>query len=77
MSMMMMQNHFDNEQREWKYQKESELREREFQLHCKEMAIAREEVRAQWQMMNVMLMTMLNKNGGQDNSNPPPSPSMG
>jgi hypothetical protein len=40
MSMTMMQNHFDNEQREWQYQKESELREREFQLHCEEMAIA-------------------------------------
>ena len=30
MSMMMMQNHFDNEQREQQYQKESELSEREF-----------------------------------------------
>jgi hypothetical protein len=59
------------------YQSESEVREREFQLHREEMAIACKEACAQWQMMNVMLLTMLNKNGGQDNSNPPPSPSMG
>ncbi len=72
-----MQNHFDNEQREWQYQKESELREREFQLRREEMAIAHKEAHAQWQLMNVMLTMMLNKNWGQNNSNPPPSPSMG
>jgi len=45
------------------------------------MAIAREDARAQRQMMhaqsqmmNAMFMSMLTKNGG-DNSNPPPSPS--
>jgi hypothetical protein len=43
MSMMMMQNRFDNEQRERQYQKEAELREREFELRRKEMEIAREE----------------------------------
>ena len=75
--MMMMQNHFDNEQREWQYQKDSELREREFQLFHEEMAIACEGMHAQRQMMSVMLMTMLNKNRGQDKSNPPPSSSMG
>ena len=64
MSMMMMQNHFDNKKRGPQYQKESELRERGVQLRCEEMAIAREEACAQWQMMNVMLMTMLNKKGG-------------
>ncbi len=74
-SMMMMQNRFDNTQRERQYQKESELREQEFQLCCKETEIAREEARAQRQMMNVMMMAMLNRNGGGDNSNPPPSPS--
>ncbi len=77
MSMMMMQNRFDNKQRERQYQKELELREREFQLCWEEMAIACKEVHAQHQMVNIMLMTMLNKNGGGDNSNPPPSPSMG
>ena len=65
MSMMMMQKRFDNEQKERQYQKESELREREFQLCCEEMAIVCEEVCVQRQMMNVMLMTMLNKNGGR------------
>ena len=49
--MMMKQNRFDNEQRERQYQKESELREREFQLCREEMAIAREEARAQVQKM--------------------------
>ena len=77
MSMMMMQNRFNNKQREQQYQKESELREWEFQLHREEMAIARKEAHMQCQMMNVMLMTMLNKNEGGDNSNPPPSPSRG
>mgnify|MGYP001084764348 CR=1 FL=1 len=48
MLMMMMQNHFDNKQRERQYQMESELREREFQLPCKEMAIVHEEAHAQW-----------------------------
>jgi hypothetical protein len=77
MSIMMMQNRFDNEQRERQYQKELELREREFQLRWEEMAIARKEAHTQRQMMNVMLMTMLNKNGRGDNSNPPPSPTVG
>ena len=65
MSMLMIQNQFSNKQREWQYQIESELREQEFQLCCEEMAIACEEVQAQHQMMNVMLMTMSNKNGGR------------
>ena len=85
MGMMMMQNRADSEQREQQHKKEaeqreqqykieSEQREREFQLRREEMAIAREDARAQRQMMNMMFMSMLNKNGG-DSSNPPPSPS--
>jgi hypothetical protein len=79
--MLMMQNRMDNEQRERQYKSESEQREREFQLCWEEMAIVREEARAQrqmmsaqTQMMNTMFMAMLNKNTG-DSSNPPPSPS--
>jgi hypothetical protein len=73
MGMMMMQNRLDNEQRERQYESESEQREQEYQLCREEMGIGREDARAQRQMMNIMLMSMLNKNGG-DNSNPLPSP---
>jgi hypothetical protein len=38
------------------------------------MAIVREEARDQRQMMNLLFMQMLNRNGGGD-SNQPPSPS--
>jgi hypothetical protein len=63
MYMMMMQHKSDSEQRE-----------REYQLRREEMAIAREEARDQRQMMNLLFMQMLNRNGGGD-SNQPPSPS--
>ncbi len=72
MGMMMMQNRLDNKQRERQYKSESEQREWEYQLCREEMGIVRKDARAQRQMMNVMLMLMLNKNGG-DNSNPLPS----
>ncbi len=63
MYMMMIQHKSDSEQRE-----------REYQLHQEEMAIACEEARDQRQMMNLLFMQMLNKNVGGDN-NQPPSPS--
>ena len=74
MGMMMMQNRMDNEQRERQYKSEKEQRDREYELRREEMAIVREDAHAQRQIMNMMLMSMLNKNGGE-NSNPPPSPS--
>jgi hypothetical protein len=85
MHMMMMQNKMDNDRREEQNKIreeqnkiEADQREREYQLRREEMAIAREEAREQRQLMNLMFMTMLNKNGGTDNSNPaPPSPSPG
>jgi hypothetical protein len=40
------------------------MREQEFKLSWEEMVIAHEEAWLQRQMMNVMLMAMLNKNGG-------------
>jgi len=64
MSMMMYQN-----------RAESEQREREYQLLREEMAIAREDARAQRQLMNVMMMAMLNRNGGGDSTLPQPPPS--
>ncbi len=63
MYMMMMQHKSDSEQRE-----------REYQLRREEMAIVHEEACDQRQMMNLLFMQMLNRNGGGD-SNQPPSPS--
>ena len=78
MHMMMMQNRMDNDRREQQNKADSEQREREYQLRREEMAIAREEAREQRQFMNLLFMSMLNKNEGTDNSNPmPPSPRPG
>ena len=73
MHMMMVQSRMDNEWREQQYKIESEQREQEYQLHWEELAIAHDEAREQRQLMNLLFMSMLNKNGGS-NSNPPPSP---
>ena len=77
MHMMMMQNRMDNERREQietdrreQQDRIAEQREREYQLRREEMAVAREEAREQRQLMNLMFMSMLNRNGGS-NSNPP------
>ena len=78
MHMMMMQNRMDNDQREQQNKADAEQREREYQLCQEEMAIAHKEAHEQRQFMNLLFMSMLNKNGGTDNSNPaPPSPSPG
>jgi hypothetical protein len=53
MYMMMMQHLSDSEQRE-----------QEYQLRWEEMVIACEEARDQRQMMNLLFMQMLNRNGG-------------
>ncbi len=74
MYMTMMQNRMDNERREQQHKSDSEQRERKYQVLWEEMAIAREEARDQRQMINIMFMQMLNRNGGGD-SNLPPSPS--
>ena len=84
MHMMMMQNRMDNERREQmetdrreQQDRIAEQREQEYQLR-REMAAAREEAREQRQLMNLMFMSMLNKNGGTETSNPlPPSPGPG
>ena len=81
MHMMMMQNRMDNERREQQSRIDAKQREREYQLRREEMAAAREEAREQRQLMNLMFMSMLSKNGGTDNSNSmqpmPPSPGPG
>ena len=51
---------------------------RRWQLHVRmlpeEMAIAREDAHAQRQLMNVMMMAMLNRNGGENITQPQPPP---
>jgi hypothetical protein len=51
-----------NEQRECQHKIDAELRDCEYQLCREEMAIARKEACTQRQLMNVMMMTLLNKN---------------
>jgi hypothetical protein len=63
MSMMMMQNRMDSEQRE-----------QDYQLWHEEMAIMHEEWRAQRSMMTAMMMAMFQRNVGE-NSNPSNKPS--
>ena len=55
---------------------ESEQREREYQLRREEMAIAREDARAQRQLMNVMMMAKLETGGDSTQPQPPPSSPM-
>ncbi len=64
MSMMMYQNRAESEQRERQSRIDAEQRDREYQLRREEMAIVREDAYAQRQLMNVMMMAMLNRNGG-------------
>ncbi len=71
----MYQNRAKLEQRERQSRIDAEQRDREYQLHREEMAIAREDACAQRQLMNVMMMAMLNKNGEEDSTQPRPPPS--
>jgi len=73
MHMMMVQSRMDNNRREHQYKIESKQREREYQLRREELANVHEEAREQRQLMNLLFMSMLNKNGGR-NINPSPSP---
>jgi hypothetical protein len=70
MNMMMMQSCMDNDQREPPFKSESEQREWEYQLCWEGMAIARKEAHEQRQLMNLMFMSMLNKNGGGQEQQP-------
>ena len=74
MSMMMYQSRVESEQREHQSKIEVEQREREHLLCREEMAIAREDACAQRQLMNMMMMSMLNRNGGDTSTQPQPTP---
>jgi hypothetical protein len=64
MSMMMYLSRVESDQWERQSKIEAEQREREHQLCREEMAIARKDARAQRQLMNMMMMSMLNRNRG-------------
>jgi hypothetical protein len=68
------QREHQNKQRECQHRIDAEQREREYQLCCEDMAIARKEARAQRQLMIIIMMTLLNKNGGDSVTHPPASP---
>jgi hypothetical protein len=63
-----------NEQRERQHKIDAKLRERKYKLCREEMVIARKEARAQRQLMNVMMMLLLNKNGDDNVPRPSASP---
>ncbi len=68
------QREHQNEQRERQHRIDAELRERKYELCREEMAIVHKEACAQRQLMNVMMMLFLNKNGGDNVPCPPGSP---
>ncbi len=61
-------------QRERQHKIDANLRERKYKLHREEMVIVRKEARVQRQLMNVMMMSLLIKNGGDNVPCPPASP---
>jgi hypothetical protein len=72
--MELEQRQRQNKQRKHQHKIDAKLRERKYELHCEEMAIVRKEPRVQRQLMNVMIMWLLNKNGGDNVPCPPASP---
>jgi hypothetical protein len=78
MCMMMHQSRMEshqrehqNKQRERQHRIDAELRERKYELRHEKMAIACKEACTQRQLMNVMTMSFLNKNGGENIPCPP------
>jgi hypothetical protein len=62
-----------NKQRECQHKIDAELREHEYELCHEEMAIVCDKACTQRQPMNVMMMLLLNKNGGDNVPCPPAS----
>jgi hypothetical protein len=71
MNYFMFQNRMETEQRERQMKADKEDRDREYQLRREEMAIQREDNRAQRNMMNVMMMAMLGGQQGGQRQGPP------
>ncbi len=72
--MELEQREHQNEQRERQHRIDAKLREREYELRREEMAIVCKEARAQRQLMHLMMMSLLNKNGCDNVPCPPGSP---
>jgi hypothetical protein len=79
--MMMHQSRMESEQRERQHEQrdhqrriDSKLREQKYELCREEMVIVCKEAHTQRQLMNVMMMLLLNKNGGDNVPCPPGSP---
>jgi hypothetical protein len=68
------QREHQNKQRERQHRIDAKLREHEYKLCHEEMAIACKEACTQRQLMNVVMISLLNKNGGDNVSCPPRSP---
>jgi hypothetical protein len=68
MSYMIYQNRVELEQRDWQNRIDTERREREYELRHKELAVQRKVNCAQCQLMNVMMMSILNKKNEQKNN---------
>jgi hypothetical protein len=73
-SVLLEQREHQNKQRECQHKIHVEQREHEYQLCHEEMAIAQEDACTQRQLMNAMIMAMLDKNGGDNETQPPTSP---
>jgi hypothetical protein len=69
MSYMVYQNRVESEQWDRQNRIDTEHREHEYELCCKELAVQHEENCAQQQLMNVMMMAILNKNNKPKNNN--------
>jgi hypothetical protein len=81
MCVMMHQSRMESEQRECQNEQsklqhkiDAELRERKYKLCSEVMEVAQEKAQAQRQLMNVMMMSLLNKKGGDHVPHPPASP---
>jgi hypothetical protein len=67
----MYQNRVELEQRDCQNRIDAEGREREFELHCEELAVQCKENCAQHQPINVMTMAIINRNNELKNNSTP------
>jgi hypothetical protein len=68
------QREHQNEQRERQHKIDAKLRERKYELCHEEITIVPKKAPVRRQLMNVMMMLLLNKNGGDNGPRPPASP---
>ncbi len=71
MSYMMYQDRVENEQRDCQHRIDIERREHEYELCHEKLAVQPKENCAQRQLMNVMMMTIINKNNNLNNNSAP------